>query len=271
MEKHFAESFVYLPTSYYPVDPEQVVVPLSPKVAVTAYGLPPPQRTTADTSVKDGNAAFVFCSFNRNLKIKPKIFDAWMGLLKKHSHTVLWLRRFHRNIQNNLVAHAVARGVDPSRLVFAGREADKGVHIARHKFCHLFLDTPTFNGHSTVVDALLAGLPVLTVSGNTLAGRVASSLVTGAGTPEMAVPSLDEYVSKASALVSSPEELADISARLKRAVVERKGLFDIPTLAANVEAAYFEMWRRYVNATCDTDESSPYLLETKAQKGVASF
>ena len=52
-----------------------------------------------------------------------------------------------------------ARGIDPARLVFAGRlKLDQ--HLARHRLADLFLDTLPINAHTTGSDALWAGLPL---------------------------------------------------------------------------------------------------------------
>ena len=61
----------------------------------------------------------------------------------------------------------------------------------------LFLDTFPFNGGATVSDALSAGLPVLTWSGDSFASRMAGSLLTSLGLTELVAFSLEEYEQKA--------------------------------------------------------------------------
>ena len=68
----------------------------------------------------------------------------------------------------NLRRDAVERGVDGNRLVFANR-LPLPEHLARHRSADLFLDTLPYNAHTTASDALWAGLPVLTLIGESFA------------------------------------------------------------------------------------------------------
>ena len=116
---------------------------------------------------------FVFCGFNNSYKISPSEFDIWMRLLLKIPDSVLWLRHSNKWSQDNLRNEAEKRTIDQSRLIFAER-IPMDEHLARHQLADLFLDTFTFNAHSTTVDALWAGLPVITKPGQGFAARVLS-------------------------------------------------------------------------------------------------
>ncbi|MCV5090692.1 hypothetical protein OFC13_29120, partial [Escherichia coli] len=80
---------------------------------------------------------------------------------------------------------AVARGINPERLVFAERMPLLADHLARHRLADLFLDTLPYNAHATACHALWAGVPVLTRLGETFAGRVAASLLQAIDLPEL--------------------------------------------------------------------------------------
>lgn len=108
---------------------------------------------------------------------------------------------------------------------------------------YLFLDTLPYNGHTTTSDALLAGLPVLTCMGRTLAGGVAGSLLNAAGIPELATDSLEAYESLALRLATEPELLSSIRARLA-SNLSTFPLFDRARFTRSLEAAYVRMWER---------------------------
>ena len=75
-------------------------------------------------------------------------------------------------------------------------------------------DTLPVGAHTTASDALWAGLPVLTIAGPTFAGRVAASLLTAIGVPELIAQSRDEYRELALRLVRDPaafEQLAEVA------------------------------------------------------------
>jgi predicted O-linked N-acetylglucosamine transferase (SPINDLY family) len=114
-------------------------------------------------------------------------------------------------------------------------------HLARHANADLFLDTLPCNAHTTASDALWAGLPVLTCAGDTFAGRVAASLLTTIGLPELITDSPEAYENRALELASNPRKLPELKAELNR----KKGtaaLFDIAGFTSNIEAAYAQMW-----------------------------
>ena len=95
----------------------------------------------------------------------------------------------------NLRKQAAAAGVAPERLMFATRVASMADHLARHRLADLFLDTLPYNAHTTASDALWAGLPVLTQIGESFAGRVAASLLTAIGLPELIVQTIEQFES----------------------------------------------------------------------------
>nr|MCU0805987.1 tetratricopeptide repeat protein [Burkholderiales bacterium] len=154
----FTESVVRLPGSYQVNDHRQPI----------AEG--PPRRESEGLP----DAAFVFCCFNRHLKIERQVFESWMRILKAVPESVLWLLAGAG--ERTLRDAAAASGVEPGRLVFA-RHAAKPAHLARHRLADLFLDTQHVNAHTTASDALWAGLPLLTVTGEGFSARVAASLL----------------------------------------------------------------------------------------------
>jgi predicted O-linked N-acetylglucosamine transferase (SPINDLY family)/SAM-dependent methyltransferase len=186
---------------------------------------------------------FVFACFNNNYKITPEIFDGWMRILKQVEGSVLWLFEDNALVAENLRREAVARGVTGERLVFAKRML-LAEHLSRHRLADLFLDTLPCNAHTTASDALWAGLPVLTCMGEAFAGRVAASLLTAVGLPELVTSTQEEYESLALELALESERLRSIREKLER---NRKSapLFDTERFTGYLEAAYDAMYERY--------------------------
>jgi len=141
----------------------------------------------------------------------------------------------------NLRREAEARGIDPGRLVFA-EAAELPAHLARHALADLFLDTLPYNAHTTASDALWCGLPVLTVRGETFAGRVAASLLAAIGLDDLIAPDLAAYEALALALASDPAKLAALRARLIQSR-DSCALFDIQRFTRNLESLYRDLWR----------------------------
>ena len=138
-------------------------------------------------------------------------------------------------------------GVAPSRIVFAPR-VPNAEHVARNAAADLFLDTSPYGAHTTTNDALLAGLPVLTYAGETLASRNPGSQLRAVGLPEMVTTSSADYESIALRLARDRSELAAIRSRL----AENRSthpLFDMASYTRDLEARLVEIRSAYLAST----------------------
>ena len=183
----------------------------------------------------------MFCCFNTIYKITPAVFDVWMRLLAQVPASVLWLvdpGRRRRAATSGRPRASVAS--TPQRLVFAPR-VEHAQHLARQRRADLFLDTLPYNAHTTASDALWAGLPVVTCSGSTFAGRVAASLLGALGLPELVTTSLADYEALALALARDPRRLAAVRDKLGRNL-RGAPLFDSARFCRDLERAYLRMW-----------------------------
>ena len=233
--KFYSENIVYLPNSFLPRDHKRSIS--DKRFSRADAGLP--------------EKGFVFCSFNNHYKIAPDVFDSWMRILSEVEGSVLWLLETNSTAESNLRREAAARGVDPHRLVFAGRMAPAD-HLARHQLADLFLDTLPYNAHTTASEALWTGLPVLTLSGETFAGRVAASLL---NCDPNAGPHNDhgeDYERLAIDLATHPEHLKDLKRRLA-ANRHATPLFDTASFTRHIENAYSMMHRRHLDGLARED------------------
>jgi predicted O-linked N-acetylglucosamine transferase (SPINDLY family) len=186
--------------------------------------------------------AFVFCAFNGAHKITPAMFDVWMRLLRTVEGSVLWLVESNQWMADNLRREAAARGVEADRLVFAA-PAPYADYLVRYRLADLFLDTFPFNGGTTTSDVLWTGLPLVTLAGEALAGRMAGSLLTTVGVPELIASSFDEYEAMALALARDRERLGSLRTRIEAARTASP-LFDAGRFCRHLEAAYAAMVER---------------------------
>jgi protein O-GlcNAc transferase len=225
--RFYSEKIVRLPNSYQ-VNSGRPVVSDKPVVRAE-LGLPP--------------TGFVFCCFNNNYKITPRVFDSWMRILNNVDGSVLWLLGDNASAVYNLRKEALKRGVSAERLIMAER-APLQDHLARHRAADLFLDTLPYNAHTTASDALWAGLPVLTCIGETFAGRVAASLLNAIRLPELIATTSEIYEQMAVDLAMNPEKMAII----KRKLADNRlttPLFDTELFTRHIEAAFTAMHERH--------------------------
>ena len=223
----YTEKIIYLPNSYQVNDAKRTISNVVP--SRVDVGLP-----------EDG---FVFCCFNGNYKITSSIFDSWARILHAVEGSVLWLLNSDSTAKENLIKEIEARGISGNRLIFAGqlKTAD---HLARHRLADLFIDTSPCNAHTTASDALLSGLPVLTLLGDTFAGRVAASLLSAVGLPELITTNQSEYEAMAIELATNKEKLAILKQRLEANKLSSP-LFNTKLTTEHIEAAYTKIYARY--------------------------
>jgi predicted O-linked N-acetylglucosamine transferase (SPINDLY family) len=225
----WTEKIVHLPDCYQVNDSKRAIAERAP--SRQEAGLP--------------EDAFVFCSFNNTWKVTAEVFDVWMRLLGAVPGSVLWVLRDNVIVENNLRREAAARGVDASRLVFA-ETLPLADHLARHRLADLFVDTLPVNAHTTASDALWAGLPLVTCSGQAFASRVAASLLHAVGLPELVTHDLAQYEQTALRLAREPALLASLRERLRsnRATC---ALFNTQRSRRHIEAAYTSMWQLFLD------------------------
>ena len=118
--------------------------------------------------------AVVYCNFNQLYKIDPATMESWANILKRVPSGVLWLLRFPAVGESNVLSTIQKLGVPSGKVIFSP-VAPKEEHVRRGRLADLCLDTPLCNGHTTGMDVLWAGTPVLTLPLETLASRVAAS------------------------------------------------------------------------------------------------
>ena len=225
--QYYTEKVVAMPDSYQVNDRQRVIA----------------DRTFSREELGLPETGFVFCCFNNNFKITPGTFDIWMRVLKAVDGSVLWLFVDNPTACDRLRGEAQKREVPAERLVFAGR-LPLADHLARHRAADLFIDTLPYNAHTTCSDALWAGLPVLTLMGESFAARVAASLLNAVRLPELVTTTPAQYEALAIELATNPEKLAGIRQRLaeNRLVTP---LFDTARFARHIESAYTIMMERY--------------------------
>ena len=220
----YSETIVQLPGCYQVNDRSRVIAPPSSRESL---GL--------------RESTIALCSFNQAYKIGPQVFDAWMTILQRVRGTALWL--LARNATDPLIANlrreAERRGVSGDRLLFATARPNPE-YLALYEHAQLALDPWPYNGHTTTSDALWAGCPVVTLMGDTFAGRVSASILTAAGAPELIAADVAAYIELAVQLAGDVARCARLRERL-RTDGRASALFDVVRTTRALEAAFEAM------------------------------
>lgn len=229
-DRLYSEAIARLPHTFHPADRHAIA---------DEYG------SRGDYGLKEN--VVVFCAFCPSTKIDPEVFRAWMQILKAVPGSQLWLRK-GRNplVETNLSRAAEEHGSSKDRLVFDERIPDKRRHLGRHRLADLFLDTFTVNASTMAIDALWAGLPILTRPGRHFCSRNCSSFLKAVGLDDMICRTTQEYIERAVYFGTNPAALASVRNRL-RENRDTHPLFDIEGFSRHLEDAYQTMWERWLS------------------------
>jgi hypothetical protein len=123
----------------------------------------------------------VLASFSNFQKMNRAVVGAWGAVMRRVPCSVLWLLRHdgHAAAVRAIRRQLEAAGISRHRL-FATATVSWLDHVRVKSAADLLLDTQTKNGHTSVADALWAGVPVVTIQGATMNQRVATSLLAAA-------------------------------------------------------------------------------------------
>lgn len=187
--------------------------------------------------------AIIYCNFNQLYKIDPSTLRIWVNILNRVPKGMIWLLRFPAVGEPNVLATVTQMGLSPGRIIFSN-VAPKEEHVRRGQLTDVCLDTPLCNGHTTGMDVLWAGTPMVTLAGETLASRVAASQLTTLGCKELIATTRQEYEDIAVRLGTDREFLRAIRANVWKA---RKSspLFNTKLYTADLERLFLKMWERH--------------------------
>jgi protein O-GlcNAc transferase len=131
--------------------------------------------------------------------------------------------------------------VDPERITFMDyRPRDQ--YLRTYQEIDLLLDTFPYNGHTTSLDALWMGVPVVTIKGETPVSRAGYALLANLGLQELAAKSADEFVRVAVKLARDAARLRVLRSELRDRMT-RSALMDGQRFARGMEQVIREAWR----------------------------
>jgi predicted O-linked N-acetylglucosamine transferase (SPINDLY family) len=227
-QRFYSEKVALLPDSYIIDDSKRVA---SSKVF-----------TREESGLPD--RAVVFICFNNDYKLNPQVLDSWSRILTATENSVLWITEKNERYRVNLIIEFQKRGIDSTKIIFAPRVALMADYLARNTLADLFLDTSPYNAHTTTLDSIKSGVPVLTLKGQSFSSRVAASILNTLGLPELITTNQEEYEALAIDLANNPQKLLNIKKKLVKNSLSSP-LFDTPLFTKNLEAAYVKMMEQY--------------------------
>ena len=183
-----------------------------------------------------------FGCLNAFSKVNEPVLRLWARVIKSVRDSRLILRTGMGSHRRRTLDTFEQEGVASHRVGFV-EPHPRREYLALYHRLDIALDTAPYNGHTTSLDALWMGVPVVTLAGETPVSRAGLSQLTNLGLPELVAHSEAEYVAIAEALAQDHARLARLRSTL-RDRMQNSVLMDAPRFARGVESAYRSMWRR---------------------------
>jgi len=233
--ENYSEKIIYMPNCYQPNDRNREI-PSSSHDRLY-HGLP--------------KHSLVLCCFNNSYKISADEFSIWCDILRNYDDVVLWLLDPGERGRENLRKFAKSRGVAETKLIFAPK-VNHTEHLARHVHADIFVDTFIINAHTTATDALLMGLPVVTMEGRQFSARVAGSVLRSAGLSELVATSREAYKNLICDLIDNQTRLDGLKSHC-RSLKDHSGLFDTDQYTKNFEKGLISMFNLFKSGCSPRD------------------
>lgn len=235
---------------YFFADP--VVVPPSEKIyfAESVYYLPsvipgyfPVQFPDITESPAIASKQITFGAFNRLAKVSEATFHTWIEILQRIPHSRILFKTAELDnpvLKQRVLSHFSNAGIDTNRILIQGKSSWYE-HMSAFRMADIALDSFPHNGGVTTLESLMMGLPMLTLRGKTVHGRVSASILTTLGLSDWVANSEAEYISLAIAKANDVNALADLRNNL-RTVVNESVIGSTTDYVNAVEVAYRELW-----------------------------
>ena len=229
-KKYYFEKVKYLPECYIP-ESKNLFLKATKNYTRIDFNLP--------------KNKIIFCAIHNPLKLNPKIFSVWIKILKRSSDSILWISANTEKSKKNLLAELERNRINIDRIVFAEKVKENSDHLKRLELADIFLDTHPYNSHSTSYDYINAGLPMITLKGNSFASRVAASIYSSLKLNELIAKTETEYENIAVELANNKFKLKKIRDKIKKNI-SNSNLFKSKEFTKELEKVYLEIFNENI-------------------------
>jgi predicted O-linked N-acetylglucosamine transferase (SPINDLY family) len=206
----------------------------------------PPDKpeTYPVTPLPASSSGFVtFGCLNQFAKVTRPALELWLQVLQALPGSRLVLQSSPGSHLEPVRAFFAQGGIAAERLEFVAR-ATRREYLHRFDRIDLALDPFPYNGHTSTLDALWMGVPVVALAGRTAVGRGGVSILSNIGLTSLIANDTTEYLDIIRGLTGDIDRLASIRDGLRQRLLASP-LADGKGYTAAVEAALRGMWRTW--------------------------
>jgi protein O-GlcNAc transferase len=223
-DPYYSERSIRLPNTFWCYDP------LTDKPATND---PPCQEAGFTT----------FGCLNNFRKVNDRVVTLWGQVLKAVDRSRLIVLSPDGSHRRSFLDLMQREGINPDRIEMVAR-LPRPQYLELHHRIDVGLDTLPYNGHTTSLDSLWMGVPVVSLVGQTAVGRAGLSQLTNLGLLELVARTPEQYVRIAAGLAEDLPRLTELR-RTLRLRMEASPLMDAPLFARGIKAVYRELWRTW--------------------------
>ena len=186
---------------------------------------------------------FIFCSFNNFQKISDRTVNVWAQILK-NGKTKLLLKNSligGEDIKNNVLKKILSKGIKEEQILFLEREKKIEDHLNLYNKAHVALDTFPYPGVTTSYEAIVMGVPVLTMQGFNFNSRCGESINKNINMDELIASDDDDFVAKAKSLISDKKLNEKYGIKLRDKAL-KSPLFDTDKFVKDFENLIYEIY-----------------------------
>ena len=186
---------------------------------------------------------FIFCSFNNFQKISDRTINVWAQILKNDKTKLLLKNSLigGEDIKNNVLKKILSKGIKEEQIVFLEREKKIEDHLNLYNKAHVALDTFPYPGVTTSYEAIVMGVPVLTMQGFNFNSRCGESINKNINMDELIASDDDDFVAKAKSLISDKKLNEKYGIKLRDKAL-KSPLFDTDKFVKDFENLIYEIY-----------------------------
>jgi predicted O-linked N-acetylglucosamine transferase (SPINDLY family) len=189
----------------------------------------------------DASGHITFGCLNHFVKLNDALLEVWSRVLRRVADSRIALLVPHDETRAQVARSLAELGVERGRIEFIGR-LPRAQYLARYQSIDISLDPFPCGGHTTGLDALWMGVPVVTLNvPDKIVGRAGLCFAKNLDLGELVASHVDEYVDIAVSLAGDRSRLQRYRAELRRRM-EASPLMDGRRFARNMESLYRHAW-----------------------------
>lgn len=186
-----------------------------------------------------------FGCLNLLAKVNEPTLARWAKALAAAPRSRLLMAAPRGSPRERIAAFFKTAGIDATRIEFLDRQPTWRQFMQVYHRIDISLDTFPWNGHTTSLESLWMGVPVVTLFGQRAISRAGLCYLSNLNLADLATDSPERYVQIAAELARDLPRLAKLREDLRQRMLN-SALTDARQFAGHVESAYLQMWQRWI-------------------------